>query len=200
MCSVSPVTNVAWTLLTHVREQAQHPQPDEEPIRSRAGAQPEHGLQRKPLWNGQPLEPIQQRRASWCRLAKASSISDSTPTARTTVRSDADSTTYCRSAVFPIPASPAEPMTGSRPGGSPRPTRPAPHIHRRARASGRHAPVRENVSRSSQTDPRGHGLIDTDILVDLECGVANPHVDNAIGDEDWRSASSPSANSYTSSS
>ena len=27
-------------------------------------------------------------------------------------------------------------------------------------------------------------LIDTDMLVDLECGIANPAVDNAIGDED----------------
>ncbi len=43
---------------------------------------------------------------SWCRPANASSISDSTPAARTTVRSDADSIRYLSSAVLPIPASP----------------------------------------------------------------------------------------------
>ena len=41
-----------------------------------------------------------------CKLANASSMSDSTPTARTTLRSDADATRYSNSAVFPIPASP----------------------------------------------------------------------------------------------
>ena len=45
-------------------------------------------------------------RSSWCRLAKASSISDSTPTARATVRSGAAPIRWSSSAVLPIPASP----------------------------------------------------------------------------------------------
>ena len=51
------------TLLGHLREQAQHRQPDEEPIRGSAGAQPEHDLHGLPLRRRELLEPVEQRPA-----------------------------------------------------------------------------------------------------------------------------------------
>ena len=51
------------TLLGYLREQAQDPQPDEKPIRSRASAQPEHDLERLPLRSRKPPKPIEQRPA-----------------------------------------------------------------------------------------------------------------------------------------
>ena len=51
------------TLLGHLREQAQHRQPDEEPIWSGAGAQPEHDLERLALRSRKPLEAIEHRSA-----------------------------------------------------------------------------------------------------------------------------------------
>ena len=95
------------TLLGHLREQAQHRQPDEEPIR---GAHRRSARTRSRAPGAADPEAARADRASArtadAGSAKASSISDSTPTARTTVRSDADSTRYSSSAVFPIPASP----------------------------------------------------------------------------------------------
>jgi hypothetical protein len=51
------------TLPGHLRQQAQHGEADEEPIRSVAGAQPEHDLQRVALRAWQKLEPVEQRPA-----------------------------------------------------------------------------------------------------------------------------------------
>jgi hypothetical protein len=48
-------------LLGHLREQAQHGQPDEEPIRGDAGAQPEHDLQCLTLRSRKPREPSEHR-------------------------------------------------------------------------------------------------------------------------------------------
>ena len=72
-------------LLRRVRQQAQDRQPDQEAVRGVAVAQPERGAERVALRAGEALEPIHAaaRRAS-CSPANASSISDSTPAARTT--------------------------------------------------------------------------------------------------------------------
>jgi hypothetical protein len=51
------------TLLGHLREQTQHRQPDEKPIRGFTGAQPEHDLHGLLLRRGEPLEPVEQRPA-----------------------------------------------------------------------------------------------------------------------------------------
>jgi hypothetical protein len=48
------------SLLGHHREQAQHRQPDEEPIRGSAGAQPEHDLDGLALRRRELLEPVEQ--------------------------------------------------------------------------------------------------------------------------------------------
>ena len=50
-------------LLRHLREQAQHRQPDQERIRGRAGAQAEHDLERLGLRSRKPTPPIEHRRA-----------------------------------------------------------------------------------------------------------------------------------------
>jgi hypothetical protein len=51
------------TLFSHLREQAQHRQSHEEPIRGSAAAQAEHDLQGPTLWSRQSLESIEERRA-----------------------------------------------------------------------------------------------------------------------------------------
>ena len=51
------------TLLGHLREQAQHRQPDKEPIRGFAGGQAEHDLHGLSLRRRKPLEPVEQRPA-----------------------------------------------------------------------------------------------------------------------------------------
>jgi hypothetical protein len=51
------------TVLGHLREQTEHGQSDEEPIRSRARAQPEHDLQRPALRRRKPPKPIEHRAA-----------------------------------------------------------------------------------------------------------------------------------------
>ena len=50
-------------LLGHRREQAQHRQPDEKPIRGCAGAYAEHDLHGLPLRRREPVEPVEQRPA-----------------------------------------------------------------------------------------------------------------------------------------
>ena len=50
-------------LLGHLREQAQHRQPDQEPIRRVPRPQPERHAERVPLRGGKPVQPIQHRRA-----------------------------------------------------------------------------------------------------------------------------------------
>ena len=45
----------------HLRQQAQHRQPDQKPIRCVPSPQPERHAQRVPLRDGKPIEPIQQR-------------------------------------------------------------------------------------------------------------------------------------------
>ena len=47
------------TLLGHLREQTQHRQPDEEPIRGFAGGQAEHDLHGLPLRRRKPLQPVE---------------------------------------------------------------------------------------------------------------------------------------------
>ena len=82
---------------------------------------------------------------SWCRPAKGSSISYSTPAAWPRRQPDARSSAYFSSADFPIPASPRMTSTGSRsPGRRPAVGR-APRARRLGRAahpgrSGRHRP------------------------------------------------------------
>jgi hypothetical protein len=49
------------TLLSHLGEQGQHPQPDKKPIRRGAGAQPKHDFKGLSLWRGKPRSPIEQR-------------------------------------------------------------------------------------------------------------------------------------------
>ena len=56
-------------LLSHLREQAQHPQTDEEPIRDGAGAQPEHDLKGLPLWGRQPSSRSRSDAHNCCRPA-----------------------------------------------------------------------------------------------------------------------------------
>ena len=51
------------TLLGHLREQTQHRQPDEEPIRGLAASQAEHDLHGLPLRRRKPLQPVEQRPA-----------------------------------------------------------------------------------------------------------------------------------------
>ena len=51
------------TLLGSLRQQAQNGQPDHEPVRRRAGAQPENDFERLALWAREPLEAIECRRA-----------------------------------------------------------------------------------------------------------------------------------------
>jgi hypothetical protein len=51
------------TFVGHLREQAQHRQPDEEPIRGGAVAQPEHDLERLTLRRRKRREPIEHRPA-----------------------------------------------------------------------------------------------------------------------------------------
>ena len=94
------------TLLGHLGDQAQHGQADEEPVRGGARAEPEHDLHGLTLWSRQPLEPIEQRCAQLMQARVGQLHLGLHPTARTTVRSDADSIRYSSSAVFPIPASP----------------------------------------------------------------------------------------------
>ena len=60
-----------WTLFGRGREQAQHGQPDEEPIGSGAGAQPEHDLQGPPLRVREFGEPVEQRRAQLMQTGEA---------------------------------------------------------------------------------------------------------------------------------
>ena len=72
------------------REQRQDRQPDEEPIRRRSCAQAERDLERVAVAEG--VAPrLEHRRAQLVQDAKASSISDSTPAARRTRMSAADS-------------------------------------------------------------------------------------------------------------
>ena len=52
-----------WTLLRDHREQAQHGQSDEEPIRRATVAQTEHNLDRPPLWGRKLLDPVEERSA-----------------------------------------------------------------------------------------------------------------------------------------
>jgi hypothetical protein len=77
-------------LLGHLREQAQHRQSHDEAIRDGTGAEPEHDLERSSLRRREPVEPVEERCAQLMQAGVDSSISESTPAARTTVRSDAD--------------------------------------------------------------------------------------------------------------
>jgi hypothetical protein len=49
-------------LLGDLRQQVQHGQPHEKPVRHETNIDPEHGPQRLTLRSWQPLEPIQHRR------------------------------------------------------------------------------------------------------------------------------------------
>jgi hypothetical protein len=57
------VVDDAQQLLGLLREQPEHREPDEEPVRRRARAQAEHDLERLALRSGQLLEPVEHRRA-----------------------------------------------------------------------------------------------------------------------------------------
>ena len=94
-------------LLGHLRQQAQRGQPDEEAIRRVPGAQAERRAQAHRAADpaAARADPASARTAD-AAPANASSISDSTPTARTTLRSDAASIAYSSSAVLPTPGSP----------------------------------------------------------------------------------------------
>ena len=98
---------------------------------------------------------------SWCSAANASSISDSTPTARTTRISAADSTAYRSSAVFPTPASPhttsAAPCPPRTPSSSP------------SRVA--HSPPRP---RSTCGKPCRAGLAATRSILVFPCGAHQP--------------------------
>lgn len=48
-------------LVRQVRDQAEHREPDHEPVRGRAGSEPEHRRERPALRVRNPLHPIQQR-------------------------------------------------------------------------------------------------------------------------------------------
>jgi hypothetical protein len=89
------------------------------PTRNRSGAGP--AVRPKTVRSASRCGPGNRSRRSssgthnWCRPANASSISDSTPTARSTVRSDAAATRCSSSAVLPIPASPRRTKDRLRP-------------------------------------------------------------------------------------
>ena len=78
------------TLLRRLGQQAKHRQADEEPIRRRALAQPERGLQRVALRSGKALKAIEQRRAQLMQRRERQLHLRLHPDARRTRRSDAD--------------------------------------------------------------------------------------------------------------
>ena len=94
----------------HLRQQAQHSQTDQEPIRRIAAESTQRGAQRM-RWGPAscPSDPRTARTAG--ADPRGSSISDSTPAARATRNPDAPSARCSSSAVLPIPASPRRTST-----------------------------------------------------------------------------------------
>ena len=127
-------------LLGRVRQQAQHRQPHQKPIRRVPHTQPKRHPQRIPLRDRKAVQAIQQRRHNCCNAANASSISDSTPAARNTRNPDADATTDSTNAVLPTPGSPHTTAPGSARHAKPQAAHPAPRAQRAGRATPPPAP------------------------------------------------------------
>ena len=119
------------TLLRRLRQQAQHRQPDEEPVRRRAGAQPEDDLERLALGGRKPAEAIEQRSAQLME-AREGQLHLGLHAHRPhdgQVRRRLDQVVQQRRLADSGLAS-SEPATGSRRRGRPRPTRRARRTRR----------------------------------------------------------------------
>ena len=94
-------------LLGRLRQQAQHRQPDQKPIRRVPRTQPERHAERLPLRTGKPVQAIEHRRAQLLqRRERELHLRLARPTARATRNPDAASIAYSSSAVLPTPGSP----------------------------------------------------------------------------------------------
>ena len=98
-------------LLRCLREQAQGRQANEEEIRARPSRSPNVVSSASRCGAGIRSKRSSSGADSRCSAAYANSISDSTPTARTTINPDADSIACSSSVVFPTPASPRSTRT-----------------------------------------------------------------------------------------
>ena len=122
-------------LLGHLRQQAEHGQGDEEPVRGGAGAQAEHDLQRLALRAGQRAQAgrAAARTADAGRRRPAPSPTRPPPPVRPSDPTPPRSGTPAAPSSRSQPRR-AEPRTGSRPGGYRGSTRPAARTRQPARA------------------------------------------------------------------
>jgi len=86
---------------------------DQEPVGAISRGKPERNAEPATLRLRQRPEPAKHRRAQWCSPAKGSSISDSTPATRATLKPGRLGDRCRSSSVLPIPDSPARPGRAS---------------------------------------------------------------------------------------
>jgi hypothetical protein len=98
-------------LLRCLGEQAQGREANEEAIRDWTLPWSERRFQRLALRGWDPIDTVKLRGGQVMQRRVASSISDSTPTARKTIMPDADWIACSIKAVFPTPASPRRTST-----------------------------------------------------------------------------------------